>query len=667
MENVETISLDLFRSKEKWFTTKIFAQMKKVFAKMKNLRFLKVYSSHGDEYKMLLPKGFEFPPNLNYLHWDGLESLPSNFHGEKLVAIILKSSNIKTLLKGDKCLADLKFIDLSNSQQLIKIPEFSRIPKLEKLNLDSCISFSKLHSSIGTVSQMKFLRVLNFSESGIRELPSSIGSLTYLETLNLSKCSKFEKFPDIFFVNMRHLKMHRLSHSGIKELPTSIECLEALENLLLDNCSNFEKFPEIQKNMENLSYLALENTAIKELSYWTSHLTRLTDLSLRGCKTLRSLPKQHLSIFSEITEDMEHLTYLNLRQLAITELPSSIERLKRLTRLELSNCENLETLPNSIGNLTNVHALLVRNCRKLHKLPDSLRSLLRCLKELDVGGCNLMEGAIPSDLWCLFSLESLNVSENNIRCMPVGIIQLSQLDILRMNHCLMLEEIPELQLSLRWIGAHGCPCLETLSSDPMHLLWSYLLNCFKSQIQDFECPTRSKYYCETRVVIPGSRGIPEWISHKSMGYTNFLGFALFYHHVPLDYDHDLLNPTLDLLMSHGNRFEYMHRIWFSPEGKKCFTNGVSIWPWGFEKDCTSCLDPELMVAYFPQIAISSKYRSNRWNNFKARFYGPYGHGTKVESCGIHLIYNKAQDHPQQSLQLFNVKRSHDDTKDHPHV
>ena len=152
--------------------------------------------------------------------------------------------------------------------------------------------------------------------------------------------------------------------------------------------------------------------------------------------------------------------------------------------------------------------------------------------------------------------------------------------------------------------------------------------------------------------------------------NNFLGFALFYHHVPLDYDHDLLNPTLDLLMSHGNRFEYMHRIWFSPEGKKCFTNGVSIWPWGFEKDCTSCLDPELMVAYFPQIAISSKYRSNRWNNFKASFEDPFECGAKaafqVESCGIHLIYNKAQDHSQQSLQLFNVKRSHDDTEDYPH-
>ncbi|KAJ9697372.1 hypothetical protein PVL29_009268 [Vitis rotundifolia] len=638
MENVETISLNLSRSKEKWFTIEIFAQMKKVFAKMKKLRLLRVYYSHGDKHEMRLPEGFEFPPNLNYLHWEGLVSLPSNFHGEKLVAIKLKSSNIKELFKGEKCLAELKFIDLSNSQQLIKIPKFSRMPNLEKLNLKGCVSFCKLHSSIGTFSEMKFLRELNFSESGIRELPSSIGSLISLETLNLSKCSKFEKFSDIFFVNMRHLKNLWLSDSGIKELPTSIECLEALEELLLDNCSNIEKLPEIQKNMENLSYLGLDNTPIKELSCWISHLTRRPMLSLRKCKNVRGLPS----------------SACQLKELTL----GCLERLKRLTRLQLSYCENLETLPNSIGNLTCLHTLLLRNCRKLHKLPDSLRSLLqRCLKKLDVGGCNLMEGAIPSDLWCLFSLKSLDVRENNIRCIPVGIIQLSQLDFLSMNHCLMLEEIPELPSSLRWIGAHGCPCLETLSSDPMHPLWSNLLNCFKSEIQDFERPADLKDD-HLNAVIPGSIGIPEWISHKSMGHeitinlpknwyedNNFLGFALFCHHVhfPLDDDDDdddddCDDPECNLLISYGDQFEYMHCIRLYPEY------------------------PALMV-----IAISSKYRSNRWNNFKASFWASYKFFSKaafkVESCGIHLIYNKAQDHPQQSLQLFNGKRSDDDDDD----
>ena len=94
-----------------------------------------------------------------------------------------------------------------------------------------------------------------------------------------------------------------------------------------------------------------------------------------------------------------------------------------------------------------------------------------------------MEGAIPSDLWCLSSLQILDLSENNICRIPIGIIQLSMLEDLLVNHCLMLAEIPELPSRLRKIEAHGCPCLETLSSDPTHLLWSSLLNNFKLEIE----------------------------------------------------------------------------------------------------------------------------------------------------------------------------------------
>ena len=172
------------------------------------------------------------------------------------------------------------------------------------------------------------------------------------------------------------------------------------------------------------------------------------------------------------------------------------------------------------------------------------------------------------------------------------------------------------------------------------------------------------------VIILGRRGIPKWISHKSMGDeitidlpknwyedNNFLGFALFCHHVPID-DENEDGLDLQLLISDGDQFGHMETIQFFPNYSLDMKNS------------TLLADPALMVVYFPQISISSEYRSNRWNKFKARFssvfFEPNREASgKVESCGIHLIY--AQDHPQQSLQLFNVKRSHDDTEDHPHV
>ena len=73
---------------------------------MKKLGLLKVYyndhhSMLRKENKLCLPKDFKFPSNLRYLQWEGLESLPLNFHGENLIAINLKSSNIKELWERD--------------------------------------------------------------------------------------------------------------------------------------------------------------------------------------------------------------------------------------------------------------------------------------------------------------------------------------------------------------------------------------------------------------------------------------------------------------------------------------------------------------------------------------------------------------------------------------
>ena len=273
---------------------------------------------------------------------------------------------------------------------------------------------------------------------------------------------------------MGSLRYLFLDGVAIKGLPCSISHLTQLDYLCLKNCRNLRSLP---------------NTI--------GHLTRLSTLNLEECRNLRSLPNticglkslktlgldscSSVEAFPEIMEDMEHLEELNLCGTDISELPSSIEHLRGLWHLQLNKCEKLVSLPNSIGNLTCLVRLCVSNCSKLRKFPNNLRSLHCCLRDLDLGGCNLMEGEIPSDLWCLSSLKFLNLSGNHIRCVPVGIIQLSRLFTLFVNHCPMLEEIAELPSSLGWIRAHGCPCLETETFSS--LLWSSLLKCFKSPIQ----------------------------------------------------------------------------------------------------------------------------------------------------------------------------------------
>ena len=82
----------------------------------------------------------------------------------------------------------LKFVDVSNSQQLIKMPNFSSMPNLERLNIGGCTSLHKLHSSIGACPYMKFIKELRFNGTGIKEVPSSIEYSTSLEILDFSRC-----------------------------------------------------------------------------------------------------------------------------------------------------------------------------------------------------------------------------------------------------------------------------------------------------------------------------------------------------------------------------------------------------------------------------------------------------------------------------------------------
>ncbi|KAL6315400.1 hypothetical protein AAG906_000511 [Vitis piasezkii] len=545
------------------------------------------------------------------------------------------------------------------------------LPALEVLTLRECRNFDKFQDNFGNLRHLRFIQP---KKADIQELPNSFGYLESPQNLCLDDCSNLENFPEIHV--MKRLEILWLNNTAIKELPNAFGCLEALKFLELSGCSNFEEFPEIQ-NMGSLMHLLLNETAIKELPCSIGHLTELYELNLENCKNLRSLPNSicglkslrvlnlngcsNLVAFPEIKEDMEHLRELLLSKTPITELPPSIEHLKGLRRLELNNCENLVTLPNSIGNLTHLRSLCVRDCSKLHNLPDNLRSLQWCLRRLDLAGCNLMKGAIPSDLWCLSLLRFLDVSESPIRCIPTNIIQLSNLRALRMNHCQMLVEIPELPSRLEFLEAQGCPHLGTLST-PSSPLWSSLLNLFKSRSQscEYEIDSNSLWYFHVpKVAIPGSGGIPEWISHQSMGRQaiielpknryedkNFLGFAVFFHH-----DFRLYRAghflQFELRISHDDQSERVIKIMSCFRFQTCCSGSLSSEGLCYDNGSTS--DPPLCVSYLPKFVIPSEHRyAKRRQRLRV---------VEVEICGIHLIYSK-NDHQQNQSHGPEAMRIH---------
>ena len=196
-------------------------------------------------------------------------------------------------------------------------------------------------------------------------------------------------------------------------------------------------------------------------------------------------------------------------------------------------------------------------------------------------------------------------------------------------------------------------------------------------MQNLRCNgARYSRFDNFHIIIPGSSGIPEWVTRKSMGREvsielsenwyeddNFLGFALFFHHLPLDADDKfkITNPRCicELSTSHGDQSKLIFELSMLISCRIYIINRVMGSPSICHKVGTS--DPSLGILYVPQTAISTEYRSRKWNHFKARCDDNYECGDKtfkVKSCGIHLLYAQAQ--------APDKKRHDHPTEDDPH-
>ncbi|KAJ4713855.1 NBS-like putative resistance protein [Melia azedarach] len=399
----------------------------KSFSRMNNLRLLKICDGcflHGIEY---------LSDELRLLKWHGypLKSLPSNFQPKKLYKFNMCYSSVEQLWQGVQNMYQLKIIKLSHSENLTKTPDFTGVPNLERLILDGCINLSFVHPSIALLKR--------------------------LNLLNLKDCKRVWSFP------------------------TVIEW-GSLEVLILSGCSKLSSVQEIVRNSKHLLHLLLDGTSIEEIPPSIKYLTRLTILSLRDCKNLISLPSSVC--------DLKSLKVLNLNGCSKLEnVPDNLGYIESLEKLDLGGTA-IPKPPSSIVLLKNLSDLSFHGCKgradkswiSLFRFPffprgnlDSIGfflpslSGLCALRRLDVGDCNLQEGAIPDDLGCLSSLTNLNLSRNNFISIPASISQLAKLETLNIDYCKMLEALPDLPASIDGLFAHNCTSNISKSTPRMFL------------------------------------------------------------------------------------------------------------------------------------------------------------------------------------------------------
>ncbi|CAL2279851.1 unnamed protein product [Prunus armeniaca] len=194
----------------------------------------------------------EIPGNVEYLDISStaIKKLPSSvLTNEKLSFLDIEWCKDLENLPSSSSKLKLRHLSLRGCSSLRK---FSELPRnMTELELTET-SIEVLPSSIEHLSCLKKIILENCRR--FASLPTSICKLNSLERLIITRCFKFKNFPKILG-RMEHLYFLSLSETAVKKLPSSIGNLIELQTLELYRCKNLKFVPSSIYNLKCLKTL----------------------------------------------------------------------------------------------------------------------------------------------------------------------------------------------------------------------------------------------------------------------------------------------------------------------------------------------------------------------------------------------------------------------------
>ncbi|KAF7849529.1 hypothetical protein BT93_L0668, partial [Corymbia citriodora subsp. variegata] len=311
---------------------------------------------------------------------------------ERLTELPEEIGNLKALQQLD--------LSLNKYPGLMKLPEqignlkalhrFTKLPEeignlkaLQQLDLSNNKSLSALPESIGFLEN---LEILDISESGIEELPHSIGRLRKLRELRAFDCENLKRI-----------------------MGESMCDLSFLRRLCFDGSNKLQSLPDLPSGLIDLG-VTCQSNQLPSLS----HLSHLKKLRIWDCEFLECIPVLPSTLLknSECAQPMD---------VEGSESPQSLNTPFKLDILDVYNCGSIKVV--DVSHFIHLRKLSVAACRNLLEVRGNLESLYihYCnsmkrldlskfgrLKKLDISECDYL--AEIEGLDRLGYLESLNIS-----------------------------------------------------------------------------------------------------------------------------------------------------------------------------------------------------------------------------------------------------------------
>ncbi|KAJ0232056.1 ADP-ribosyl cyclase/cyclic ADP-ribose hydrolase [Hirschfeldia incana] len=467
-----------------------------------NLKFLKVHR-HSDHVEPMLhfmsDDTYLLSLRLRLLHWDAfpLTDFPLRFRPLGLVEVSLRYSNLASLLKGTKWLLHLRRLDLTGCKNLELLPDLSQAMKLEEVITKGC--------------------------KRLKRIPESISNLTSLTTLDVSDCDELTSnyhitvkeftgrcWQTVVYFSSNEVEMKSVTYLSIGG-NIQIQMVGLAGNLDHLCFSTEKQEPHVLTSMyQKPPPLFCGHERTKKVEQKKKYRPNKSEFhGLNAIEMIRfNYKSDGESFLCHSLYMFPCLKELNLINLNIQVIPDDVSALQLLEKLDWTG-NDFESLPETMNQLPRLKHVSLCNCTRLKALPElvelesiklsgcvSLQSLLETSLvepglcryqwiELWVDGCKNIQ-SISDQLRHLTKLSNLDLSSHEFETLPSSIIELSSLGTLSINKCKKLKSVEGVPLSVKYLYAHGCESLETVSLPLEHSIKHLdLSHCF--------CLTQNKH------------------------------------------------------------------------------------------------------------------------------------------------------------------------------